>query len=225
MEKFVIYRRVSTKGQGKSGLGLEAQQRDIELFLSTVADYEVVAEFTAVVSGAADTTPELDDALAICRETGATLLVAKLDRLSRRVSKIATLMEDSSVTFRVACMPTADNMSLHIYAALAQQEREFISQRTKSALAAAKARGVVLGGIRKNQTANREIHKRKADEFAAKVMPLIQNGLEVGKTLRQIAADLNEGGTPTANGGKWHATTVQRYAKRAAKIPSVLNVL
>ena len=136
--QYVIYKRVSTDSQGKSGLGLDAQSRDIELFISNYAEEpEVIGEFTDIMSGKSSDRPELSKALEVCRTTGAALLVAKLDRLSRRVSFIASLMEDKRLSFKVAQMPHADKFQLHIYAALAEQERDFISKRTKAALAEA----------------------------------------------------------------------------------------
>src|SRR5205823_5306411 len=146
----VVYLRVSRQSQGDSGLGLEAQQRDMDIFLSTYAtNPEVIATFTEVQSGADDSRPELTKALTLVRSTpDCELLVAKLDRLSRRVSFIAKLLEDKRARFRVASMPHADAFQLHIYAALAEQEREFISRRTIAALGAAKARGTKLGGVR-----------------------------------------------------------------------------
>jgi DNA invertase Pin-like site-specific DNA recombinase len=113
MQHFVLYRRVSTKEQGKSGLGMSAQQRDLDLFLSTYAGvpFEIIGEFEDVLSGADNSRPALTAAIDLCRKTGATLLVAKLDRLSRKVSFIATLMEDPKLTFRVASIPMASKMS------------------------------------------------------------------------------------------------------------------
>jgi DNA invertase Pin-like site-specific DNA recombinase len=150
MLQFVIYRRVSTEEQGRSKLGQDAQRRDIDLFLGTYAEqpFEVLADFEEVRSGTDNGRPMLTEALDLCRKTGATLLVSKLDRLSRKVAFIASLLEDPKVKLRVASMPNADNFQLHIYAALAQQERDFISLRTKAALAEAKAKGRKLGGLR-----------------------------------------------------------------------------
>lgn len=126
MKRYVVYKRVSTEEQGRSGLGLAAQDRDIRLFLEGFADvpYEVLAEFTDIQTGRADDRPQLALALDLARKEGADLLVSKLDRLSRRVSFIATLMEDPKVKLRVASMPYADKFQLHVYAALAEQERE-----------------------------------------------------------------------------------------------------
>lgn len=216
MHQFVLYRRVSTKEQGQSGLGLAAQQRDLDLFLSSYAEvpFEIIGEFEDVLSGADNNRPALTEALDLCRKTGATLLVAKLDRLSRKVSFIATLMEDSKVTFRVASLPKASKMELHLYAMLAEQERDFISLRTKAALAEAKARGKKLGGIRpKTEARNAALQvnaKARADKVAMTVQPLRAQG----KTLREIAEALNISGVPTARGGKWQASQVKRVLER-----------
>ena len=165
MRRYVTYVRVSTKEQGKSGLGLAAQQRDIELFLQNYSDvpWEVIGAFQDVGSGADNGRPELQKALALVRKTGAELLVAKVDRLSRRVSHLSALMDDPKVKLRVASMPHADKFQLHIYSALAEQERHFISTRTKAALQAAKARGIKLGGRRGNQ-ATLDARKRHQGE-------------------------------------------------------------
>ena len=148
MKQFVIYTRVSTKRQGKSGLGLEAQQRDIELYLQNYAEvpYEVLGSFCDIESGKHSDRPELNKAMDLAIQSKATLLVAKLDRLSRDVELIAGVIKRCDLI--VASMPNADKFQLHIYAALAEQEREFISVRTKAALAEAKAKGVKLGGSR-----------------------------------------------------------------------------
>jgi DNA invertase Pin-like site-specific DNA recombinase len=218
MTKYVIYSRVSRKSQGESGLGLEAQQRDIDIFLSTYAkDPDVIASFTEVRSGADDDRPELAKALALVRSTpDAELLVAKLDRLSRRVSFIAKLLEDKRVRFRVASMPHADAFQLHIYAALAEQEREFISRRTIAALDAAKARGVQLGGCRPSTAARNDAVKAAADAHAAKLIGVVQPMREAGKTYAEIAAALETMNVPTARGGRWNDVTVARIFRRAA---------
>ena len=150
MKLYVTYNRVSTKDQGRSGLGLAAQERDIGLFLDTYSEepYQIIGAFMDVQSGGHDDRPELGKALDMVRQAGAELLVAKLDRLSRKVAFIANLMDDKRINLRVATMPSADKFQLHIYAALAEQEREFISVRTRAALAEAKACGVQLGGLR-----------------------------------------------------------------------------
>jgi len=216
VQRYVQYFRVSTKDQGRSGLGLEAQARDVTLFLEGFSEipWEVIGTFTDVESGRDDDRPELAKALALVRKTGATLLVSKLDRLSRDVAFIATLIKDPKVSLRVASMPYADKFSLHIYAALAEQERDFISARTKAALTQAKARGVKLGGLR-DKTAARNVAvqeqaKGNADRVAAIVQPLRTQGA----TLRAIAEALNGSGVPTARGGVWSAVQVQRVLDR-----------
>lgn len=216
MRQFVIYRRVSTKDQGLDGLGMEAQNRDIRLFLSTYVEspLKVLAEFTEVHSGNDAHRPKLTEALTLCRKTGAELLVSKLDRLSRKVSFIARLMDDPKIKLRVASMPHADNFQLHIYAALAEQERAFISLRTKAALAVAKAKGKRLGGLRgktmKRNAAVQVNAAARAHRLAGIVQPLRQNGA----TLQGIADELNRAGIPTARHGSWHAKQVQRVLER-----------
>ena len=219
MKQYVTYKRVSTEDQGRSGLGLAAQERDIGIFLEAFSEepFEVIGSFVEVQTGSADDRPELARALELVRRTGAELLIAKLDRLSRKVSFIANLMEDPKVRLRVAAMPSADKFQLHIYAALAEQEREFISIRTKGALAEAKARGVKLGGLRdatgKRNRAVQEKAKERAERVAGIVMPLRKQGA----TLRDIAATLNKSGVGTARGGKWQASQVQRVLTRLGK--------
>ena len=216
MEGFVTYIRVSTREQGKSGLGLEAQERDIDLYLEKHAEqpYEVIGTFCDVESGKRDDRPELTKAINLARETGATLLVAKLDRLSRKVSFISTLMEDKKLAFKVAMFPYASKFELHIYAALAEQEREFISMRTKQALAAVKARGVKLGGARPNSQARHDAVKAQADQAALKVSKLIKDHRSSGRSYRYIAEQLNNLDVATAKGGRWFASTVRNYDLR-----------
>ena len=216
MEGFVTYTRVSTREQGKSGLGLEAQERDIDLYLEKHAGqpYEVIGTFCDVESGKRDDRPELTKAINLARETGATLLVAKLDRLSRKVSFISTLMEDKKLAFKVAMFPYASKFELHIYAALAEQEREFISMRTKQALAAVKARGVKLGGARPNSQARHDAVKAQADQAALKVSKLIKDHRSSGRSYRYIAEQLNNLDVATAKGGRWFASTVRNYDLR-----------
>ena len=216
MQKFILYYRVSTKEQGKSGLGLEAQETDLKVFLNQFAEtpFEVIATFTDIQSGADNERPELVKALDLCRKTGATVLVSKLDRLSRRLSFIATLMEDPKVSFRVASIPRASKMELHLYAMLAEQERDFISARTKAALAALKAKGKKLGGIRPKTEARNMAVKEKAEGYAQKVAGMVQPMRQAGKTLREIADCLNASGVQTSRGGKWSAAQVMRTLER-----------
>lgn len=219
MKQYVVYKRVSTAAQGRSGLGVEAQQRDIDLFLSNFSDapYEVIGDFIDVQSGNDDERPELSKAIDLAKKAGAELLVSKLDRLSRRVSYIAALMEEKKLVLRVASMPTADSFQLHIYAALAEQERNFISLRTKAALAEAKARGQALGGMRDKTMRRNEVVRENAERRARSIAGIIVPLREVGTSLRKIAAELNSAGVQTAQGGVWSATQVQRTLLRIAR--------
>lgn len=220
VKKFVIYRRVSTQEQRNSGLGMDAQLRDIELFFElTNEPYEVAGSFADTGSGADNDRPEFQKALALVRKVGGELIVSKLDRLSRRVSVIAALMEDPKVRLRVACMPEADKFALHVYAALAEQERTFISQRTKAALQAAKAKGVKLGGYRgaKNIHAMNEARAAKADAYAERLGTLASTLRDSGKTLEEIGQELARHGISRPNGGEWSKKAVQRLLQRIEK--------
>ena len=214
MKQYIIYTRVSTKSQGDSGLGLEAQERDINIYLDSYAQepYEVIASFSDVASGAKDDRPQLTEAIELSRKTKATILVSKLDRISRDVEFIAGLIKRCD--FKVAQFPNADKFMLHIYAALAEQERDFISTRTKAALKAAKARGVKLGGARPEAEKRHLAVKKLADQNAKRVMPIIVDSRKLGKSLREIAKVLNDLGVTTAKGGRWHQSTVHNYEKR-----------
>ena len=216
MKQFVLYTRVSTRRQGDSGLGLDAQKRDLDLYLSTYAEipFEVAGEFQDIESGANGDRPELWRAINLAERTGATLLVAKLDRLSRKVSFISAVMDRKKLNLVVATMPHADKFQLHIYAALAEQEREFISIRTKAALKEAKAKGVKLGGNRGNIDHANEAAREVADRHAAKVMDTIRPLRDAGRTLQEIADTLNRTGVSTSRGGKWYPTTVTNVLKR-----------
>jgi len=215
MKQFVIYTRVSTRRQGDSGLGLDAQRRDIDLYLSTYAEvpFEVVGKFQDIESGSNGDRPELQKAIKLAEKTGATLLVAKLDRLSRKVTFISNLMDRKKLNLVVATMPHADKFQLHIYAALAEQEREFISLRTKQALAPLKGTGK-LGGNRGNIDNANKAAVAVADTHATKVMDTIQPLKDAGRTLQQIADTLNKTGVRTSRGGKWYPTTVRNILSR-----------
>lgn len=215
--KYVIYTRVSTDDQGKSGLGLEAQERDISVFLDKFSDtpFEIIGRFQDVLSGGDDDRPELSKALAMVRKTGAELLVAKLDRLSRKVSFIATIMDDPKVKLRVASMPFADKFQLHIYAALAEQERTFISERTKAALRMAKERGKKLGGMRDATMKRNVAIQERANRQAEKLMSIIGPLADAGTSLNRIAAILDDQDIATARGGKWTPVQVSRVIARS----------
>jgi DNA invertase Pin-like site-specific DNA recombinase len=223
--KFVSYVRVSTGKQGRSGLGLDAQRAAITSYLNG-GPWELLQEFQEVESGKNDERPQLSQALNLCKLTGATLLIAKLDRLSRDLHFITSLQKAG--TDFVACdMPSASPFTIHIYAALAQQERQFISERTKAALKAAKARlGVekfskpvnsTQEGRLKGTLKAAEVRQEKADRYAASVLPVVLQCREEGESLRQIAATLNTRNILTARGkaGAWTAMKVKAVLDRS----------
>jgi len=174
----------------------------------------VLADFRDVQTGKDNDRPALAKAIALAKQTGAELLVAKLDRLSRKVSFISALMDDPKLKLRVASMPYADKFQLHIYAALAEQEREFISMRTKAALAEAKARGVKLGGMRDATMKRNDAVQANAMDRAKKIETVILPLRRNGATLQEIASALNTASVPTARGGQWHPTTVKLVLQR-----------
>jgi DNA invertase Pin-like site-specific DNA recombinase len=212
MDRFVTYKRVSTKEQGKSGLGLEAQERDLSVYLEHYCeDPEVVAEFTEIESGGKNDREELRGAIECAKRENAVLLVSKLDRLSRDVGFIDRLIKDKKLDFKVASLPSADKFMLQIYAVLAEKERDFISQRTKAALAQSKKK---LGGLRDKTMKRNKVLKKNAQDRAEKLRGLVMPMVERGDTLRVIAEALNAGGIETPRGGTWGAAQVMRLVDR-----------
>jgi DNA invertase Pin-like site-specific DNA recombinase len=202
--KFIAYFRVSTDKQGKSGLGLEAQRKAVLDYLNG-GRWTLVQEFVEVESGKHSDRQQLAAALAACKKHKARLVIAKLDRLSRNLAFIAALME-SGVEFVAVDNPHANKLTVHILAAVAEHEREMISERTKAALQAAKARGVRLGNPQLAKAAKRGVAAVRANarQFAANVLPIIEEIERAGITSRNaIAAKLNERNVRTARGGKW----------------------
>lgn len=216
--KFIAYYRVSTDKQGKSGLGLDAQQAAVRAYLNG-GQWELVGEFTEIESGKRDDRLELAKAIAACKKHKATLIISKLDRLARSVEFIARLM-NSGVEFIACDNPTANKLTVHILAAVAEAEREMIAKRTKECLAQAKARGVLLGNRRNLsdvQKKGAEQNAVQANAFARNVMPVIDQIKATGITsLKLIANALNARGVKTARGGTWQAMTVKRILDRAA---------
>ena len=213
-QRFVVLLRVSTHLQGAEGHGVAAQRRDIQLFLNSLQETpEVVAEFVEVESGAKETRPVLEEALRICREQKVSLLVQKVDRITRDLEVLARIVKDPEVKLRVASLPNADNFQIHLFGCLAAQEREFISTRTKAALAAAKAKGVVLGNPQLAEM-NRT-RKRMARQFADQHSNLIWSLRNKGRTLREICEVLNDAGISTAKGGVFHPVQVTRILRRS----------
>jgi DNA invertase Pin-like site-specific DNA recombinase len=220
--KFISYLRVSTQRQGKSGLGLEAQREAVAGYLDG-GKWTLVSEIVEIESGKRSDRPELARALSLCRLHRATLLVAKLDRLARNVAFISTLME-SGVRFVAVDLPQANELTVHIMAAMAEYEAKAISARTKAALAAAKVRGTELGGLRwditqvgtKGRKAALKTRRENAAKYRADVLPLIQEKQRQGVvTLRALADALNAEGAPAPRGGEWSATQVKRILESA----------
>ncbi len=215
MAEFIAYYRVSTSRQAQSGLGLDAQRQAVLDFINGNGD-QIVAEFTEVESGKRCDRPQLNTSLNLCRQTGAKLVIARLDRLARNAAFLLTL-RDSGVEFVAADMPDANRLTVGIMALVAEDEAERISQRTKAALAAAKARGVKLGGIRSWEAVNTSISRRTsaADQHAASVAPIIKEIRAAGiSSLEGIAQALQARGIKTARGGRWHAQTVRNVMLR-----------
>jgi DNA invertase Pin-like site-specific DNA recombinase len=234
--KFVIYFRVSTQKQGRSGLGLEAQQAAVEQYLAAHNGH-VVDTFKETESGKRADRPYLAQALLRCRQTKATLLVAKLERLSRNVAFLMTL-RDAGVKFQALDIPEANTLTLTVMAAMAQHEREMIAKRTREALAARKARGLPLGTPAVREARERDgrppvslarfqaaqptasaagiaANAARADAQAQDIAPMIEEARRTGAvSLRAIAAHLNEAGATTARGSTWTAAAVQRVLRR-----------
>ncbi len=224
--RFITYYRVSTAKQGKSGLGIEAQRETVSRYLNG-GRWEVLGEYVEIESGKNDARPELAKAIRDCKLKGARLLVAKLDRLSRDLHFI-TGLQKAGVPFTIAEMPDATELTIHVYATMAQHERKLISQRTKAALQAAKANGTIKGqGFFGNPCLKRgeripgsgapananTARTKKADTFALEIAEVLRESS--GGSLREIAEVLNNAGYRTRKGGEWHATSVARILKRA----------
>lgn len=216
---FVTYLRVSTDRQGKSGLGLEAQRAAV---LDHVAGKgEIAAEYVEIESGKRNERPQLARAMAEAKRIGAVLLIAKLDRLARNVAFIANLLE-SGVEIAAADIPEANRFLLHVMAAVAEHEAQAISDRTRAALAAAKARGAALGwAMLERKEEQRQASRKGAAKnaknacmHAANVLPVIHQIAAGGASLRRIADALNTRGIKTARGGRWYAATVRNVMAR-----------
>lgn len=222
--RFVSYLRVSTVRQGQNGLGVEAQRRAVEDFLNG-GNWQLLKEFVEVESGTKSDRPELAKALHHCKVTGSKLVIARLDRLSRNASFLLSL-QDAGVDFQAVDVPTVDRFSVGVLALVAERERQLISERTRAALQAAKARGVRLGNPHGNKflleadkgnSAAIAKVRAKAEAHARDILPVIRDIQEQGlTTLRQIADELNARGIRTARGGQWHAATVRNILNRAA---------
>jgi len=219
--KAIMYTRVSTAEQGKSGLGLESQKQSIVDFC-LAESIDIIGHYEEVETGkgadALDKRPKLAEALERAKKERAYLLVSKLDRLGRNVSFISGLME-SKVPFIVTQLGReADSFMLHLYAALSEKERELISTRTKAALKVLKDKGVQLGNrtnLDEARQLSNETNRREAEAFADKVLSTVLQYRNQGESLPTIADRLNKMGVKTRRGGKWYPSTVANILKRA----------
>ena len=226
MCKVVAYYRVSTEGQGRSGLGLEAQRQAVTALCGT-RGWQIMADYTEVESGKRADRKQLIAALHHAKVTGGTLVIAKLDRLSRNAAFI-TALQDSGAKFIAADIPGANELTVHIMAAVAQAERQATANRTREALAAAKARGMKLGNPNgaaalrradKGNAASLEVIKGNADAFASDLAPIVERLRADGCTsLPQLARGLNAGDFATARGGKWYPSSVRNLLKRIGDV-------
>jgi DNA invertase Pin-like site-specific DNA recombinase len=205
--KFIAYFRVSTERQGKSGLGLAAQHRKISDFVAEAGT--LIAEFCDVQTGRDDSRAELQRAIQLARRESAKIVIARLDRFSRRVSFIASILEQG-IGLVCAEMPNATDFQLHIFAALAQEERRLISERTRAALAEAKLRGKILGANGRNLAAK---NRRAADDFAASLRAKLDANL-LRCSYSEIARQLNDAGITTVTGRNFYPQTVKNYLTR-----------
>ena len=227
--KAVAYYRVSTKDQGESKLGLEAQEATVANYAS-FSNVTIVKHFTEVESGTNNERPVFAEALAACRRYGARLIIAKLDRLSRDIGFIDKLQKDG-VDFVCCDNPHANKMTIQFFAIIAQNEAQVISERTKAALAALKARGVKLGAANPdcaNLTHEHRLkgaalaavaRRRKRKEADALIIDAIQILRHSGITLARIAAHLNDDGTVTRQNKRWNASQVRRVLLRSDNPP------
>jgi DNA invertase Pin-like site-specific DNA recombinase len=220
---FISYLRVSTGKQERSGLGLEAQKQAVDNFLNG-GNWGLIEEFVETESGKRDDRPQLARALTACRVHNATLVIAKLDRLSRDAHFLLSLQK-ANVRFVACDMPHADNFTVGILALVAQKEREMISTRTRDALAAAKRRGIKLGGDRGNlpfvasagAARSAKVRSQKSFERARDLMPTIAALQADGRSFAEIARQLNNRRIRAARGGAWQSTQVARVVAAAGR--------
>lgn len=212
-DQFVCYYRVSTQRQGASGLGLDAQRQTVTRYLSERTK-TAIGEFVEIETGkganALEKRPELRKALELCKRSGATLLIAKLDRLARNVHFVSGLIE-TGVDFIAADMPNANKVMIQMHAVMSEWERDQISERTKAALAAAKTRGVVLGATgQSNLQQHIEERQEAARAFRERLRPVLNGLLAQGLSRRAMVARLNDLGITAPRGGAWSLGQVQR---------------
>jgi DNA invertase Pin-like site-specific DNA recombinase len=218
LKKFIAYYRVSTQRQGASGLGLDAQKEAVSRFIKGGGNAKLIAEFTEIETGkgsnALKKRPNLGRALDECKKLDAVLLIAKLDRLARNVHFVSGLME-SRVRFVACDLPEANELTLHIMAAFAEHETKRISERTKDALAQAKARGTKLGTAGwKNLRPHVKERRKKAYAFAARLKGQVEGFRLRGLSQRAMVDELNNIGITAPRGGPWRLIQLQRTLAR-----------
>lgn len=217
MVEYVAYFRVSTDRQGQTGLGLDAQREAVRRYVGAAP---ILTEFTEIESGRSHTNrPQLAAAISHCRKAGATLAIARLDRLARDVHFISGLMRED-VAFVAVDMPHANRLTVHILAAVAEHEREMISARTKAALTEAKRRGKQLGNPRWAETLHKARAARHPVQPSPQIVATVQQQRAEGKSLRAIAAHLEGMGTRTPSGNRWHPETIRDLLKRNQQEPA-----
>jgi DNA invertase Pin-like site-specific DNA recombinase len=221
--RFIAYYRVSTARQGRSGLGLEAQRAAVHEYLNG-GNWTLLSESVEIESGKRSDRPELAAALAACRLHKSTLVIAKLDRLARNVAFVSALME-SGVEFVAVDFPTANRLTIHILAAVAEHEAHAISIRTKAALAAAKARGTKLGGYRGRPGTKADCERARgaylalANQRAADLATTVEAIRAEGhRSLRSIGRELTLRGIPTSRGGAWSSSQVSNVLARISSL-------
>ncbi len=210
MEKYIVYVRVSTNKQGSSGLGLQSQHDAVSSFFAS-RQHEIVSTYTEVESGKRSDRPELLKALEECKRRKAVLVIAKLDRLARNVHFISGLME-SNVDFVCCDNPTANRLMLHMLAAFAEHEREIIGQRTKAALAVAKAKGIELGVNGKLLAKqNRELARQNDQKY----YPVVCKLMRELRSYTAVAEEMNKMSITTTSGSRWYGSSIRNICLRA----------
>lgn len=219
MKKFVVYSRLSKQKKHEAQYGMQSQENDIRYFLDSVEDHEIVGEFSEFYSGKGDwrQRKQLVKAVELCQTTGATLLVAKVDRLGRDNASVATLL--NMIKVQIAIMPDADKMVIQLLSVLAEQEVRGMADRIKKGLAVAKSKGVLLGAANPVTQASRakgkmEYNCVKADVFAEQHRDKLEMLRSMETPYLIIAEQFNKKGIPTARKGKWSAKTVSRMCER-----------
>ena len=218
MKNYIAYYRVSTAKQGKSGLGLAGQRESV---LNFIAPDKLINEFTDIESGKNDNRPELLKAIQVCKKEDAVLVIAKLDRLSRNLTFISSLM-DAKIKFVCVDMPDANEFTIHIFAALAQQERKMISERTKAGLRQARLKGKIIGSpenlTAKDRTKGNENYSQRSkdNDNNKRAFALIKALRTSNTSWANIAKELNSAGYKTAKNKDFQAVQVQRIYNKYA---------